>query len=88
MTPEKLLEIRALILEEFDEPEVSNISDKILAAVMSLDPDNIPVKSIEDEIGDLFDDMVTDAAGDDDEDGAGSAGGEEEAPSDNIENND
>jgi hypothetical protein len=46
------------------------------------------VKSIEDEIGDLFDDMVTDAAGDDDEDGAGSAGGEEEAPSDNIENND
>lgn len=88
MTPEKLLEIRALILEEFDEPEVSNISDKILAAVMSLDPDNIPVKSIEDEIGDLFDDMVTDAVGDDDEDGAGSAGGEEEAPSDNIENND
>lgn len=88
MTPEKLMEIRALILEEFDEPEVSNISDKILAAVMSLDPDNIPVKSIEDEIGDLFDDMVTDAAGDDDEDGAESAGGEEEAPSDNIDNND
>ncbi|MFM8569793.1 MAG: transcription termination factor NusA [Candidatus Kapaibacterium sp.] len=88
MTPEKLMEIRALILEEFDEPEVSNISDKILAAVMSLDPDNIPVKSIEDEIGDLFDDMVTDAAGDDDEEGAGEAAGEEEAPSDNNESND
>ncbi|MFM8473597.1 MAG: transcription termination factor NusA [Candidatus Kapaibacterium sp.] len=88
MTPEKLMEIRALILEEFDEPEVSNISDKILAAVMSLDPDNIPVKSIEDEIGDLFDDMVTDAAGDDDEEGGGEAAGEEEAPSDNNESND
>ena len=87
MTPEKLMEIRALILEEFDEPEVSNISDKILSAVMSLDPDNIPVKSIEDEIGDLFDDMVTDSAGDDDDDVSESSTGEEEAPSDNNDNN-
>jgi N utilization substance protein A len=86
MTPEKLMEIRALILEEFEEPEVSNISDKILAAVMSLDPDNVPTKSIEDEIGDLFDDMVSDSAGDDDEDGESGAQ-EEEAPSDNIETN-
>jgi hypothetical protein len=87
MTPEKLMEIRALILEEFDEPEVSNISDKIIAAVVSLDPDNVPVKSIEDEIGDLFDDMVTDSGSDDDDEQSESSAADEEAPSDNNDNN-
>lgn len=69
MTPEKLVEIRALILEEFDEKEMPNIEERINAALLALDPDNVPTMSLEDEIGDMFNDMQADDAGsDDDED--------------------
>ncbi len=87
MTPEKLVDVRALILEEFDETEVPNIRERIAAAVLATDPDNIPTVSIEDEIGELFSDMVTDAVGDDEEDVPNVTAPEqnEEAPGDNNE---
>ncbi len=89
MSPEKLIEIRALILEEFDESEVSNIRDRVMAAVLANDPDNVPTMSIEDEIGGMFSDMVSDSGDDDDEEGSEAAAEEraDDAAGDNNENN-
>ncbi|MBX7156356.1 MAG: transcription termination factor NusA [Candidatus Kapaibacterium sp.] len=68
MTPEKLLEIRGIILEEFDETEAPNMEDRINAVAAALDPDNVQVMSLEDEIGSMFDDMLSESTdGDDDE---------------------
>ncbi len=85
MTAEKLLEIRALILEEFDETELPGMEDKINAAILANDPDNIPTMSIEDEIGGMFSDMLSDAADSDDEETSEAAAEEQadDAASDN-----
>ncbi len=79
MSAEKLIEIRALILEEFDETELPNIQDKVTAAILANDPDNVPTMSLEDEIGGMFSEMVTDGPVDDVDENATEAAAEEKA---------
>lgn len=68
MNANHLLAIRKLILEEFDEEESDTINDRVTKAIADLDPDNIPVVSIEDEIGGMFEEMISDSASDEDDD--------------------
>ncbi|MBL7998676.1 MAG: transcription termination factor NusA [Candidatus Kapabacteria bacterium] len=68
MTPEKLIAIRTTILEEFEEREDPNITERVYAAFAALDPDNIPTESLEDEISGMFDTMLSDSPDDGDDD--------------------
>lgn len=68
MTPEKLLAIRKLILEEFDEQELPDIADRIALAQAQLEEENTPPTSIEDEISEMFDSLQVEALDDGDDD--------------------
>lgn len=68
MTPEKLMQIRRLILEEFNEPELEDIADRIAAAQAELESEKEPPQSIESEIEEMFDSLQVDAEDTGDED--------------------